>query len=145
MWLDHRVMSLKAVHGIANHVDPDQRSSLIWVYTDCPDLSVRKLRIITVFCYCEDPSSKLREFKKLNLEVKQCIKLAFTKNVLPFLIRNLFSTSFLALLGSQFAYLSTFWKKISWGRRLKNVLFHKVFKQSCTRLKVVTISMGELC
>ena len=34
--------------GMANSVDPDQRSSLIWVCTVCPGLSVRKLRIITV-------------------------------------------------------------------------------------------------
>ena len=33
---------------MANSVDPDQRSSLIRVYTVCPGLSVRKLRIITV-------------------------------------------------------------------------------------------------
>ena len=42
-------------YGMANTVDPDQTgSSLIWAYTACPDLSVcsdlsvRKLRIITV-------------------------------------------------------------------------------------------------
>ena len=33
--------------GIANSVDPDH-SSLIWVCTVCPDLSVRKHRIIRV-------------------------------------------------------------------------------------------------
>ena len=33
---------------MANSVDPDERSSLIRVYTVCPDLSVRKLKIITV-------------------------------------------------------------------------------------------------
>ena len=33
---------------MANSVDPDQRSSLIWVCTVCPDLSVLKLKIITV-------------------------------------------------------------------------------------------------
>ena len=39
---------------MANSVDLDQRSSLIWVCTVCPGLSVQKLRIITVFedCYC---------------------------------------------------------------------------------------------
>ena len=42
-------MSPKDAEGMANSVDPDQRSSLIWVYTVCSDLSVRKLRIITVF------------------------------------------------------------------------------------------------
>ena len=41
MWLYHRVISPKDVDGIANRIDPDQRSSLIWVYTVCPDLSVR--------------------------------------------------------------------------------------------------------
>ena len=57
-WLYQRVMHPKDAVGIANSVDPDQtaprrsdcssRSSLIWVCTVCPDLSVRKLRIITV-------------------------------------------------------------------------------------------------
>ena len=41
-------MGPKDADGMANSVDPDQtRSSLVWVYTVCPDLSVRKLRIIT--------------------------------------------------------------------------------------------------
>ena len=40
-------MHLKDAEGIANSVDPDQ-TSLIWVCTVCPDLSVRKLRNITV-------------------------------------------------------------------------------------------------
>ena len=38
--------------GIANNEDPDQtapRNSLIWVCTVCPDLSVRKLRVIMVY------------------------------------------------------------------------------------------------
>ena len=46
-----RVMHPKDVEGIANSVDPDQtapRISLIWVCTVRPDLSVRKLRNITV-------------------------------------------------------------------------------------------------
>ena len=40
----------KEANGIANSEDPDQTapvSSLIWVCTVCPDLSVRKLRVIT--------------------------------------------------------------------------------------------------
>ena len=52
-------MHTKDAAGIANSVDPDQttpplgavcsstRSSRIWVCTVCPDLSIRKLRIIT--------------------------------------------------------------------------------------------------
>ena len=39
-------MHPKDREGIANSVDPDQ--SLIWIYTVCQDMSVRKLRIITV-------------------------------------------------------------------------------------------------
>ena len=41
MWLYHRVMSPNDADGIANSVDPDQTAL-------CPDLSVRKLRKITV-------------------------------------------------------------------------------------------------
>ena len=43
-------MHPKDAAGIANSVDLDQTawSSLIWVCTVCPDLSVIKLRIITV-------------------------------------------------------------------------------------------------
>ena len=47
MWLYHRVMSPIDAERIANSVDPDQRSSLIWVCTVCPDLSVRKRTKIT--------------------------------------------------------------------------------------------------
>ena len=58
-WLYQKVMHPKDAAGIANSVDPDQtapqeqsdlglKSSLIWVCTVCPSLSVRKLRIITV-------------------------------------------------------------------------------------------------
>ena len=43
MWLSHRVMSPKDADGMAN-----SRSSLIWFYTVCPGLSVRKLRTIKV-------------------------------------------------------------------------------------------------
>ena len=55
MWLYHRVMS---PDGMANSVDSDQTaplgavySSLIWVCTVCPDLSVRKLRNITIHLF----------------------------------------------------------------------------------------------
>ena len=54
MWLYHRVKSPNNADGMANSVDPDQtaplasRSSLIWICTVCPGISVRKLRIITV-------------------------------------------------------------------------------------------------
>ena len=49
MWLYHRVMSPKDEGGMAISVDPDQTAPLIWVYTICPGLSVRKLRIIMVY------------------------------------------------------------------------------------------------
>ena len=42
-------MGQKDEDGMANNVDPDQTAPLIWVYTICLDLFVRKLRIITVF------------------------------------------------------------------------------------------------
>ena len=45
-------MSSKDADRMANSVDPDQTAplgSLIWVCTVCPGISVRKLRIITVF------------------------------------------------------------------------------------------------
>ena len=47
MWLYHRVMSANNADGMANSVDPDQ-TALIWDCTVCPNLSVRKLRNITV-------------------------------------------------------------------------------------------------
>ena len=46
MWPYHRVMSPNDADGMANSVDPDQTVPL--VCTVCPDLSVRKLRKITV-------------------------------------------------------------------------------------------------
>ena len=54
-WRYHRIMHRKDAGGIENSVDPDQtapRSSLIWVCTFCPSLSVWKLRIITV-CFIQ--------------------------------------------------------------------------------------------
>ena len=44
-------MCPKDVDKIANSVDPDQRSSLIWVCTVCPLQSVRKLRNSTVYSF----------------------------------------------------------------------------------------------
>ena len=43
------IMRPKDAEGIAKSVDPDQTvpSSMIWVCTVCPGLSVRKLRIIS--------------------------------------------------------------------------------------------------
>ena len=41
LWFYHRVMHPKDAAGMANILDPDQTAP-------CPDLSVRKLRIITV-------------------------------------------------------------------------------------------------
>ena len=49
-WLFLRVMHPKDAEGIPNSVDPDH--SLIWVCTVCSDLSVRKLRKITVLKFC---------------------------------------------------------------------------------------------
>ena len=41
-------MSPNDAYRMANSVDQDQTAPLIWVYTVCPDLSVRKLRNDTV-------------------------------------------------------------------------------------------------
>ena len=52
-----RVFHQKDANEIANNADPDQiapcssRSSLIWVYTVCPDLFVPKLWIIMVIFF----------------------------------------------------------------------------------------------
>ena len=44
-----RVFCQNGANGIANSEDPDQTAPhLIWVCTLCPDLSVRKLRVIMV-------------------------------------------------------------------------------------------------
>ena len=45
IWIYQRVMRPKDAAGMTNSVDPDQ--TLMWVYTDCPGMSVRKFRIIT--------------------------------------------------------------------------------------------------
>ena len=43
--------------GMANPVDTDQIRNLMWVYIVCPDLSVQKPRIITVYqcLFCTKP------------------------------------------------------------------------------------------
>ena len=54
-------MGPKDAEGIVNSVDPDQTAPLIWVYTVCPGISVRKLRIIMVsriFLYTPQPLYK---------------------------------------------------------------------------------------
>ena len=47
------VMCAKDADGLANSVDLDQTapSNLIWIYTVCPDLSVKIFSIITVFSF----------------------------------------------------------------------------------------------
>ena len=60
-------MSPNDADGMANSVDPDQTaplSSLIWVCTVCPGLSVQKLRIITVQKRNNGASSAVRKKKK---------------------------------------------------------------------------------
>ena len=47
VWFYYRLMGPIEADEIANSEDPDQ-TALIWVYTVCPDLSVRKRRSITV-------------------------------------------------------------------------------------------------
>ena len=64
MWLYHRVMSPNGTDGMANSVDPDQTArSLIWVCTVCPDISVRKLRIIMVTCKTHTKKKKKKKKK----------------------------------------------------------------------------------
>ena len=60
-----RVFCQNDANGITNSKDPDETaplSSLIWVCIVCPDLSVRKLRVITVSTFvviCFDFFNKL--------------------------------------------------------------------------------------
>ena len=71
MWLYHRVRSQNDADGMANSVDPDQTApSLIWVCTVCPDLSVQKLRKITV------------PYFSLNQKVAVCMYLNGCKEIL---------------------------------------------------------------
>ena len=85
MWLYHRIMSPNDADGKAHSVDTDDqtaplgavwycssRSSLIWVCTVCPGISVQKLRIITVLCYnyCKNPNHA--DTQKNLLKFKQC-------------------------------------------------------------------------
>ena len=62
MWLHHRVMSPNDADGMANSVDPDPdcSSSLIWVCTVCPGISVQKLRIITVTVFKQTLPSRVK-------------------------------------------------------------------------------------
>ena len=65
------------VEGIVNNVDPDQTAPLIWVYTVCPDLSVRKLRTITVYCvvtreaFCVDSAFLVLKKKQHVYQIRQ--------------------------------------------------------------------------
>ena len=66
VWLYHRVMSPNDADGMANSVDPDQtaRSRLNLVCKVCPGLSVRKLRIITVWYFSV--------FRKIIFQTSMC-------------------------------------------------------------------------
>ena len=78
-WLFWRVMHPKDTAGIANSVDPDQtapRSSLIWVCTVCPDLSVWKLRIITVVLL-GDKLTWFKQFSRRSAFIKLKIMFSF--------------------------------------------------------------------
>ena len=54
-------MSPNDAYGMANNVDPDQTAPLIWVYTVCPGLSVRKLSSLRQFWFNDQFSSSLGE------------------------------------------------------------------------------------
>ena len=43
-------VSLKDTNGKANSEDPDQTAPLTWGCIVCPDISVQKLRAITIQC-----------------------------------------------------------------------------------------------
>ena len=71
-WIYYRVMSPKNADGFANSVDLDQTaplSSLIWVLTVCPDLSVQKLRIITVSTVAYRLKTSLFVYKLINSKI----------------------------------------------------------------------------
>ena len=77
-----RVMHPKDADGIANSVDPDQTAPLIWVCTVCPDLSVRKLRNITVPKY--EHTLSARQDTSITLHLRKIIScemyLSWTSN-----------------------------------------------------------------
>ena len=76
-------MHPKDAARIANSIDPDQRSSLIWVCTICPELSVRKLRIITASFHTAAPSCEyyvqLRSQCKNKSKIAEDIKSAIVR------------------------------------------------------------------
>ena len=84
MWLYNRVRSPNDADGMANSEDPDQTAPLIWVCTVCSDLSVRKLRIITIAILM-----KLIPKKQFCLEIstyyddKKMTKVKKKKKILP--------------------------------------------------------------
>ena len=76
MWLS--ICTMWLCDGMANSVDPDQtayRSSLIWVCTVSPDISVRKLRIITVFGVLWFTNAQVRQrwFKEIFLRIQVAV------------------------------------------------------------------------
>ena len=126
MWLYHSVMSPKDADGIANSVDPDQtpQSSLILVCTVCPDLYVRKLRIITVFLFTGDRRKTERNNARVEYaEVK---------------VRPRCSTP----------RESCYWWTLSWGwdvKRGKACFFFLSFKRWIETLLRIPLSFEHLC
>ena len=75
-------MHPKDAVGMANNVDPESRSSLIWVCTVWPGLSVRKLRNITVIVICHFPSYDPRLISRIVIFViKMWLVLSFMSDL----------------------------------------------------------------
>ena len=98
--------------GIANSVD-----LLIWVCTVCPDLSVRKLRIITVVLSCTLNFCFFTLFC-----VFQNVFWFYPTNLI-FMAQKAWNNLHIISVGN----IPVNFLKISWGRQHKNVQFYRVF------------------
>ena len=126
-------MHPKDAAGTANSVDPDQRSSLIWVCTVCPDLSVRKLRNITVTISQAHYNSQPRSRKTGTTEKMVVIGCTLLQQRLLLFCRwHLFPCKFDRC---QLVYITVAGRVCSFSivnKTVQNQCVYQLFKPNCT-------------
>ena len=120
MWLYHRVMGPNNADRMANNVDADQTAPLCTV---CPDLSVRKLRKITV--HCGDLSRDSALDKKTFSHIRRTASPSWYSE------QSTISKTFIAI-----SYIN----KRSWGQVLHPLLFYE-YIQELLLLPVICLTL----
>ena len=128
--LYHRLMHPKDAEDIANSVDPDQRSSLSWVCTVCPALSVWKLRVITIGVILFESNSVCFQ-KKFYLSFIHFWRQTYTgdSRYIAFAYLDTITLKWCFIPNIYSLYIFAFqlhlcWKWLTWSNGYLDVIFH---------------------